>query len=138
MGARQVIHTGSYMDLDKVPNPVTGSTLPIAPATRVGDLVFTSGLIAGDPETGQFVEGGFAAQAERVLENLKIVLEAAGSSLDKVAKVNVFFADIQADFAAFNPIYERFFSGDCPARTAVQAPLAFEFIRIEVEAIAAA
>jgi 2-iminobutanoate/2-iminopropanoate deaminase len=93
-------------------------------------------LIAGDPETGQLVEGGFAAQAARVLDNLKLVLEAAGSSLDKVAKVNVFFADIQADFATFNEIYNRYFQEEYPARTAVQAPLAFDFLRIEVEAIA--
>jgi 2-iminobutanoate/2-iminopropanoate deaminase len=112
------------------------SFTPVAPAVKIGDLVYTSGLIAGDPETGLFVEGGFAEQAARVLDNLKLVLEAAGSSLDKVAKVNVFFADIQADFATFNEIYSRYFPSDCPARTAVQTPLAFDFLRIEVEAIA--
>jgi enamine deaminase RidA (YjgF/YER057c/UK114 family) len=67
-----------------------------------------------------------------------MVPKAAGSSLGKVAKVNVFFAGIQADFASFNPIYERFSPEDCPAKTAEQAPLAFDFIRIEIEAIAAA
>jgi 2-iminobutanoate/2-iminopropanoate deaminase len=136
MGTREVIHTGTPLDLDRVPNSVTGTTVPIAPAVKIGDLVYTSGLIAGDPETGLFVEGGFAEQAARVLDNLKLVLEAAGSSLDKVAKVNVFFADIQADFATFNEIYSRYFPSDCPARTAVQTPLAFDFLRIEVEAIA--
>ncbi|HEX3793495.1 MAG TPA: Rid family hydrolase [Acidimicrobiales bacterium] len=110
--------------------------MPIAPAVKIGDLVYTSGLIAGDPETGLLVVGGFAEQAERVLDNLILVLEAAGSSLDKVAKVNVFFADIQADFATFNEIYARYFSSEYPARTAIQAPLAFDFLRIEVEAIA--
>jgi 2-iminobutanoate/2-iminopropanoate deaminase len=136
MATRKIIHTGTRLDLDRVPNEVTGGTLPIAPAARVGDVVYTSGLVGADPETGQLVEGGFAPQAERVLENLRIVLESAGSSLDKVAKVTVFLADIEADFAAFNAIYSRYFTADFPARTAVQARLAFDVLRVEVEAIA--
>jgi 2-iminobutanoate/2-iminopropanoate deaminase len=93
-------------------------------------------LIAGDPATGQLVEGGFAEQAEQVLANLKLVLEAGGSSLTKVVKVTAFFADIQRDFATFNEIYGRYFPDHPPARTAIQAPLAFDVLLIEVEAIA--
>jgi 2-iminobutanoate/2-iminopropanoate deaminase len=133
---REVIHTGTPLDLDRVPNAATGSTLPIAPAVRLGDTIHTSGLIAGDPATGQLIEGGFAEQAEQVLANLKLVLEAAGSSLAKVVKVTAFFADIQRDFATFNEIYSRYFPHDPPARTAIQAPLAFDVLLIEVEAIA--
>jgi 2-iminobutanoate/2-iminopropanoate deaminase len=136
MATREIIHTGTPLDLDRVPNPVTGTTMPISPAVRVGDLVYTSGLIAGDPQTGMLVEGGFAEQAERVLTNLQMVLEAAGSSLENVVKVTAFFADIQTDFAAFNEIYRRYFPEDPPARTAFQSPLAYDFLRIEVEAIA--
>jgi 2-iminobutanoate/2-iminopropanoate deaminase len=136
MSEREVIHTGTPLDLDRMPNPATGSTLPIAPAVRIGDVVYTSGLIGGDPATGA-LGATFAEQAEQCLENLKLVLEAAGSSLDKVAKVTAYFADIGSDFAAFNEIYSRYFGDNPPARSAVQAPLAFDFLRIEVEAIAA-
>jgi 2-iminobutanoate/2-iminopropanoate deaminase len=136
VATREIVHTGTGLDLDRVPNPLTGTTLPIAPAVRVGDLVYTAGLVAADPATGLLVEGSFAAQADRVLANLELVLEAAGSSLDNVVKVNIFFADIKTDFAAFNEIYRRYFPSDSPARTAVQAPLAFAALRIEVEAVA--
>jgi 2-iminobutanoate/2-iminopropanoate deaminase len=136
VASREIIHTGTPLDLDRVPNAATGSTLPIAPAVRVGDMVYTSGLIAGDPVTGQLVDGAFAEQAVRVLENLTLVLEAAGSSLAKVVKVTVFFADIASDFATFNEIYTRYFPQDPPARTAFQAPLAYDILRIEIEAIA--
>ena len=136
MASREVVHTGTPLDLDRVPNAATGSTLPIAPAIRVGDMVYTSGLIAGDPATGQLVDGGFAEQAVRVLENLKLVLEAAGSSLEKVVKVTVLFADIASDFVTFNEIYARYFPQDPPARTAFQAPLAYDILRIEIEATA--
>ena len=136
MAERELVHTGTPLDLDRVPNAATGSTLPIAPDVRVDDLIHTSGLIAGDPATGQLVEGGFAEQAVRVLENLKLVLEAAGSSLEKVIKVTALLPDIQRDFASFNEIYARYFPKDPPARTAFQAPLAYDILLIEIEAIA--
>jgi 2-iminobutanoate/2-iminopropanoate deaminase len=137
MARREIVHTGTRLDLDRVANEVTGTTFPIAPAARVGDVVYTAGLVGIDPDTGQLVEGGFEPQAERVLENLRLVLEAAGTSLDNVAKVTVFLADIEADFPAFNVIYRRYFGQDFPARAAVQARLAFDALRVEVEAIAA-
>ena len=136
MASREIIQTGTRLDLGRVPNEVTGDIVPISPAARIGDVVYTAGLVAADPDTGRVVEGGFEAQAERVLDNLRIVLEAAGSSMDKVAKVNVFLADIEADFATFNTIYSRYFPDEFPARTAVQARLAFDALRVEVEAIA--
>jgi 2-iminobutanoate/2-iminopropanoate deaminase len=137
MAEREVIHTGTFLDLDRVPLPALGTTLPIAPAARIGDVIYTSGLIASDPATGLLVEGGFAEQTERCLENLKLVLEAAGSSLDKVAKVTAYFADLQTNFFTFNEIYARYFGEAPPARSAVQAPLASDLLLIEVEAIAA-
>jgi 2-iminobutanoate/2-iminopropanoate deaminase len=85
-----------------------------------GDFVYVAGQGPLDPETGKQVEGGIQEQTEQVLKNIQAILEAAGSSLADVVKVNVYLAD-RGNFAAMNEVYGRFFGNDPPARTTVQA-----------------
>ena len=108
---------------------------PYSQAIMAGGFVFTAGQIALDPATGELVEGDIGVQAERVLENLKAVLDAAGSSLTNVVKCTVFLADI-GDFAAVNEVYARYFTEPYPARSAVQAAALPKGARVEIEAIA--
>jgi 2-iminobutanoate/2-iminopropanoate deaminase len=97
-------------------------------------LVFTSGQIPLDPKTGQLVEGDIKVQTKQVLENLKAVLEAGGSSLKKVIKCTVFLADMN-DFAAMNQVYGEYFNQAPPARSAFQVARLPKDARIEIEAI---
>ncbi len=108
---------------------------PYSQAVRTGDLVFASGQIPLDPRTGQSVGGGVAEQTEQVLRNLSAVLEAAGSSLDRVVKTTVFLADMN-DFAAMNEVYARYFSKEPPARATIAAARLPRDARVEIEAIA--
>jgi 2-iminobutanoate/2-iminopropanoate deaminase len=109
---------------------------PYSQAVKAGGLVFASGQIPIDPQTGEFVPGGIAEQTEQVLRNLKAVLKAAGSSLDQVVKTTVFLADMN-DFAAMNEVYGRYFSEDAPpARATVQAARLPRDARVEIEVIA--
>ena len=110
---------------------------PYSQAIKAGGLVFVSGQIPIDPETGEFVAGGIAEQTERVLKNLTAVLEAAGSGLDKVVKTTVFLADMK-EFAAMNEVYARFFSSAPPARATVAAAGLPRDARVEIEAVALA
>ncbi len=98
-------------------------------------MVYTSGQVAIDPETGEFIGGGIAEQTDRVLKNVAAVLEAAGSSLDRVVKTLVFLADMD-DFAAMNEVYGRFFPVAPPARSTVQAARLPKDARVEIEAVA--
>ena len=99
---------------DKAPKAIG----PYEQAIKVGDLVYTAGQIPIDPQTGNLVSGGIAEQARQVLENLKAVLEAAGSSLDKVIKATVFLKNM-ADFAALNEVYGEYLGKAKPARSTV-------------------
>ncbi|MGD8456878.1 MAG: RidA family protein [Anaerolineales bacterium] len=108
---------------------------PYSPGIRAGNLVFTSGQIALDPATGKLVEGGIEAEARQALNNLKAVLEAAGSNLDKVVKVTVFLNDIN-DYGAVNEVYGTFFTKDPPARSAFQVANLPAGALIEIEAVA--
>ncbi|HET9526608.1 MAG TPA: RidA family protein [Pyrinomonadaceae bacterium] len=108
---------------------------PYSQAIKVGEFVYTSGQVAIDPATGEFIGGGIAEQTERVLKNVSAVLEAAGSSLDQVVKTLVFLADMD-DFAAMNEVYARFFTGAPPARSTVQAARLPKDALIEIEAVA--
>lgn len=107
---------------------------PYSQAVRVGPFVFTAGQIGLDPATGQLVSGGIRAETERVLENLKAVLEAAGLSLADVVKTTVYLRDLN-DFAAMNEVYARYFGEQPPARTTVQATLP-RGAAVEIEAVA--
>jgi 2-iminobutanoate/2-iminopropanoate deaminase len=110
---------------------------PYSQAIKAGGLVFVSGQIPIDPETGEFVSGGIAEQTERVLKNVAAVLEAAGSGLDNVLKTTVFLADMK-EFAAMNEVYARFFTGEPPARATVAAAGLPRDARVEIEAVASA
>lgn len=94
-----------------------GAIGPYSQAIVTGGMVYTSGQIAIDPATGNMVEGGIAEQTEQVCKNVKALLEAAGTSIDKVVKTTCFLADM-ADFAAFNEVYAKYFTGK-PARSCV-------------------
>ena len=107
---------------------------PYAQAIRAGDLVFTSGQIPLRPD-GTLVEGDVREQARQVLDNLRAVLEGAGSSRERVVKCTVFLADMD-DFAAVNEVYGSYFAGDPPARSAVQVARLPKDVAIEIECIA--
>ncbi len=98
-------------------------------------FVFTAGQIALDPASGEVVPGGIAEQTARVLENLRAILMAAGSGLDRVVKTTVFLADM-ADFAAMNEVYARAFADHKPARSTVAAAGLPRGVRVEIEAVA--
>lgn len=108
---------------------------PYAQANIIGNLVFTSGQIGLIPETGALVEGGVEEQTRQVFANLKAVLEAAGSSLDKVIKTTCFLKDMN-DFATVNEIYAGYFEGDFPSRSAIEIARLPKDCLIEIEAIA--
>ena len=101
-----------------------------------GNLVFTSGQIPISVGTGEVVGGGIAEQTEQVIKNLKAVLEAAGSSLDKVVKTTCFLADMN-DFAAFNEVYAKHFTGK-PARSTVAVKQLPKSVLVEIETVAEA
>ena len=107
---------------------------PYTPALRWGDLLFVSGQVGIDPATGEPVAGDFGAEARRVLDNVKTLVEAGGSSMDKVLKVTVYLTDM-THFAEMNAIYKEYFAAPRPARSTVQAGLARQF-RIEIDVIA--
>ncbi len=124
---KKVIHT------DKAPAAIG----PYSQAIHAGDLIFTSGQVALDPKTGKMVEGGIKEQARQVLENLKAILEAAGSDLSKVLKATVFLSDIK-DFAQVNEIYAQYFPVDKPARSAFQVGALPLGALVEIELVALA
>ena len=107
---------------------------PYSQAVTFGQLVVTSGQIPLRPD-GTLLEGDVAAQARQVLENLKAVLEAAGSGLGRVVKTTVFLKDMD-DFAAMNAVYAEYFSQPYPARSTVQVAKLPRDVRVEIEALA--
>jgi 2-iminobutanoate/2-iminopropanoate deaminase len=108
---------------------------PYSQAVRANGFVFLSGQIPLDPKTQQVVEGNASVQTERVLENLKGVVEAAGSSMQRVVKVTVFLADMN-DFAAVNEVYSRYFVTHPPARSTVEVSKLPRNVRVEIDLIA--
>lgn len=110
---------------------------PYSQAVLANGFTFLSGQIPLDPATNQLVEGDVTVQTERVLENLKAVLEAGGSSLGKVVKTTVFLRDM-ADFPRMNEVYARYFAVNPPARSTVQAARLPRDVSIEIDAIALA
>ena len=110
---------------------------PYSQAIAWSGLLFLSGQIPLDPATMQMVPGGVAEQTERVLENLKAVLEASGSSMAKVVKTTVFLKDM-GEFAAMNEVYGRYFTENPPARSTVEAARLPRDVRVEIDCIAVA
>lgn len=110
---------------------------PYSQAIRANGFVFISGQVPFDPATGQLVEGDIARQTVRVLDNLKAIVEAAGSSLDHAVKLTVFLKDMN-DFAAMNEVYARYFPKNPPARSTVEVARLPRDVRIEVDLIALA
>ncbi len=110
---------------------------PYSQAIRANGFIFCSGQIPIDPATGAVVETTAEGQARQAITNLRHVLEAAGSGLDKVVKTTVFLADM-ADFAAVNGVYAELFGDTKPARSCVQAARLPKDVKIEIEAIAQA
>ena len=110
---------------------------PYSQAIRANGLVFISGQVAFHPGTGQLVEGDVAQQTARVLENLKAIAEAAGSSLDKAVRATVFLKDMN-DFTAMNEVYARYFPKHPPARATVEVARLPRDARVEIDLIALA
>ena len=121
------------INTDKAPAPIG----PYSQAVKSGRIVYTSGQIPIDPATGDIVSGGVREQAIQVLENLKAVLEEAGSTLENVLKTTVFLADM-ADFPEVNTIYAEYFGEEnAPARSTVQVAALPMGCLVEIEAVAA-
>jgi 2-iminobutanoate/2-iminopropanoate deaminase len=117
-------------------NNAPGAVGPYSQGIVANGFVFTAGQGPLIPGTKSIAEGGIQAQTRQVFENIKGILEAAGSSLDKVVKVNVYLQDMN-DFAAMNEVYATYFSeGALPARTTIQAARLPMDIAVEIEAIA--
>ena len=108
---------------------------PYSQAIQVGNLVYTSGQIPIDPNTGSFVEGGIQEQTRQSLTNVKAMLEEAGTSMSHVVKTTVFLADM-ADFAEMNNVYAEFFTQPYPARSAVAVKTLPKGALVEIEVIA--
>lgn len=107
---------------------------PYSQAIEVNNMVYTSGMIPVNPETGE-IPAGVEAQAEQAFSNLTELLKAAGTSVDQVIKTTVFIKDMN-DFAAVNEIYSKYFQKDCPARSCVEVARLPKDVLIEIEAIA--
>ena len=123
--SRQVIHT------DKVPP----AKVPLSQAIKAGGWVFASGQLGMNPKTGRLIEGGIEAETRQVCDNLKAVLDAAGASLESVAKVTIYMADL-GELMAMNQVFSEYFPKDPPARTTFQAAALIAGARVEIEAIA--
>src|SRR6266446_2080135 len=108
---------------------------PYNHAVRVGDLLFCAGQIPLDPATGSLVSGDIKAQTERVLENVKAILDDQGLTFAHVVKSTVFLTNL-ADFAAMNEVYARFFTADYPARSTIQVAALPKGATVEIEVIA--
>ena len=112
-----------------------GAIGPYSQGIVAGRFLFLSGQIPLDPATGGMVEGGIAEQVERVLENMKAILAAAGAEMKDVVKTTVYLADL-AEFPRMNEVYGRYFGTEPPARSTVQVAALPRGARVEIDAIA--
>jgi 2-iminobutanoate/2-iminopropanoate deaminase len=110
---------------------------PYSQAIRAQGLIFTSGQIAFDPATAQIVAGDISAQTDRVLKNLAAILQASGSSLEKVLRCTVFLKNM-GDFGAMNEVYGRYFTQAPPARSTVEVARLPRDVLVEIDVIALA
>ncbi|MBL8672963.1 MAG: RidA family protein [Alphaproteobacteria bacterium] len=117
------------------PGSMANHVYPFAQGWRLGNLVFTGGIAAEDPKTGKLAGSDIVTQSERVFQTLKAILEEAGSSLDKVLKVNVFFVDF-ADKAGFETVYGKYFPKNRPGRTSMTVTKIGHGTLLELDAIA--
>ena len=108
---------------------------PYSQAIRAGGFLFTSGQVAIDPATQQVIAGDVAAQTDRVLKNLAAILQASGSSLEKVVRCTVFLKNM-GDFAAMNEVYARYFAQTPPARSTVEVARLPKDVLVEIDAVA--
>ncbi len=122
---REVVHT------DTVPP----ARVPLSQAIKAGDWVFASGQLGHDPTTKRLAEGGIGPETRQVCENLKAVLEAAGSSLAKVVKVTIYMVDL-GELMPMNEVFSQYFPVDPPARTTFECTRLVGNARVEIEAIA--
>jgi 2-iminobutanoate/2-iminopropanoate deaminase len=113
-----------------------GAVGPYSHAVRSGELLFCSGQIPLDPDSGQIVGDSAAAQAERCLENLRAVCEAAGTTLQRAVRLTIYMTDL-SEFAEVNEAYGRFFSADQPARVAIGVAALPRGAQVEIDAIVA-
>ena len=125
--------TKTVISTDKAPKAIG----PYSQGMKVGNLIFTAGQIPLDPATQEPVSGGITEQTARVLESLKAVLEAAGTSLDRVVKANVYLKTFD-DFAAMNAVYSKYLGldGAPPARTTIEVPRLPRNVLVEIEFVA--
>lgn len=112
------------------------ATTPLSGAVRVGNLLFVSGQVGFKPGTQEIVPGGVAAQTRQALENIRALLEKAGTSIDKVIKTTVFLTNVQRDFGTMNQVYAEFFGSHRPARSTVGVSLARPGLEVEIECVA--
>ena len=120
-----------------IPEGTDAEKITIAPGVRIGNLLFLSGTAGSDREKGGLAGDDIESQSRQALKNLGRVLEAAGSSWDKVVKVNCFLVYVSRDFAGWNKVFKEFFPTNPPARTTVGGGIAMEGALVEVELIAA-
>jgi 2-iminobutanoate/2-iminopropanoate deaminase len=127
------------MSKEVIATPLAPAAIgPYSQGIRAGSLIFTAGQIALDPETGQIVAPGIAEQTMRVMENLKAILEAGGSSLARVVKATVFLKDFN-DFAAMNTVYGAYLASEGvipPARSTVEVSRLPKDVLVEIDLIA--
>ena len=123
----------SVVRTDAAPAPFQGA--PYSQAIRFGDLVFVAGQVPLRPGESELMGGAIEEQTEQVCENLKAILEAAGSSFDRVLKTTVFLIDL-ADFQGMNSVYARYVGDRPPARSTIQIAALPQGARVEIEAIA--
>lgn len=124
-------HEKKIVTTDKAPKAIG----PYSAGVTTGHLVFTAGQLGMNPETGELVEGGIKAETKQALNNLRAVLEAAGSDLSSVIKTTVFLKDIK-EFGLMNEVYGTFFTENFPARSAFQVGALPKGASVEIEAVA--
>lgn len=123
---RELISVGNALDLPGY---------PVSPAVGAGNLLYTAGVIASSPLTGEIASGDITSQTHLVLDNLQAVLQAAGSTLADLVFVDVLLRDVARDFAAFNEVYAQRI-GEPPARRTHGAVLALPELLVEISAVA--